>query len=72
MKTEYILTKEECLAKGGHVWDDFYVSLTTSLNGISTNGIPTEDSPNYRLCKYCGHQQKGYYPPMIWEDVEGK
>ena len=63
MSQEYILTKEECLAKGGHVWE-------TGINYASQRmGAPTKNEPDYRFCKYCGHKMNGYYSEKIWEDA---
>ena len=62
--SEYILTKEECLAKGGHVWDTGVTYLR-----LSYSSVPTKGEPALRVCKYCGHRQHGYYPDMVWEDV---
>ncbi len=51
-KDRYILTEEECVEKGGHKYDE---------------GVVFAASP-YRVCRYCGHPQKGYAPPTVWED----
>ena len=52
-KEGYILTEEECIKKGGHVYD--------------RNVFPFGEK-RYRSCKYCGHKQKGHIPPVVWED----
>ncbi len=54
---QYILNKEECVARGGHKY-------AWSVN----QPVPTKRAPNIEVCKYCGHQRRGYYPPMIWEE----
>jgi len=57
----FILTEKECVAKGGHVYDDSIAYITI--------GFPSKEHPTMRICKYCGHKQRGYYPEMIWEDT---
>ncbi len=66
MADKYILTEEECLAKGGHIWDN--TMFTCSLGF----GMPSKEQPAHRVCKYCGQKQQGYHPPIVWEDQEVK
>ncbi len=52
----YILTEVECVEKGGHRYEhNFHLSSMSSSR---------------RICKYCGHQQEGRLPEVIWEDVK--
>ena len=56
LREGYILTEAECIEKGGHKYEhQFHLSSMASSR---------------RICKYCGHQQVGRLPEVIWEDTE--
>ena len=55
LRDGYILTEQECVEKGGHKYDNY----TNTLLGLLS-----------RVCRYCGHRQRGYNPPPVWEDVK--
>ncbi len=57
------LTEDECLAIGGHCYeqDDWAVTLTC---------MPPVTCC-YRTCKHCGHRQLGRTQPSVaWQDME--
>lgn len=58
---QYPMSKEECLKIGGHC----YVPTPIELLGyVHPNQKPT----CHRICKHCGHRQRGYQPDYRWED----
>lgn len=55
---KYIMSEKECLSRGGHVYEP------EGSEGCFTDS----EHPYHHVCKYCGHKQKGYYLPIVWED----
>lgn len=56
LREGYILTEQECVERGGHKYEETTILFLSDLRT--------------RVCKYCGHKQRAYTPPTVWEDAD--
>ncbi len=59
---EYKFTVHECLEKGIHWWKEPITKVSF--------GIPPRRKQYTQTCMYCGFIQRGYQPPIVWEDTD--